>query len=112
MFSPGSVFGSWRFHSSPPSLVNRMTPTEPMPYGNSSRPTTQPISGVRKCTDRNDERNPVELGIVAREIKRVKNGAYYQIPASAETSGHGTSGNAKWWKHLLAELLSDAKSGQ
>ena len=59
-----------------------------------------------------DERNPVELGILAREIKRVKNGAYYQIPASPETIGHGTSGQAKWWKHLLPELLGDAKPGQ
>jgi homoserine O-acetyltransferase len=59
-----------------------------------------------------DERNPVELGIVAHEIKRVKNGTYYEIPASAETVGHGTPGNAKWWKHLLPELLSDAKPGQ
>src|SRR5712671_1280433 len=58
-----------------------------------------------------DERNPVELGIVAREIKRVKNGSYYEIPASAETIGHGTSGNGKWWKHLLPGLLSDAKPG-
>ena len=39
-----------------------------------------------------DERNPAELGIVAREIKRVKNGTYYQIPASPQTRGHGTSG--------------------
>jgi homoserine O-acetyltransferase len=59
-----------------------------------------------------DERNPVELGILAREIKRVKNGAYYEIPASPQANGHGTSGDAKWWKHLLPELLSDAKPGQ
>jgi homoserine O-acetyltransferase/O-succinyltransferase len=59
-----------------------------------------------------DERNPIELGILAREIKRVKNGTYYEIPASAETNGHGTSGNAKWWKHLLPKLLSDVKPGQ
>ena len=42
----------------------------------------------------------------------MKNGTYYEIPASAETNGHGTSGNAKWWKHLLPELLSDVKPGQ
>jgi homoserine O-acetyltransferase/O-succinyltransferase len=59
-----------------------------------------------------DERNPTELGIVAREIKRVKNGTYYEIPASPETRGHGTSGDAKWWKHLLPALLGDAKPGQ
>jgi homoserine O-acetyltransferase len=59
-----------------------------------------------------DERNPAELGVVAREIKRVKSGTYYEIPASPETRGHGTSGDARWWKHLLPDLLSDAKPGQ
>ena len=57
-----------------------------------------------------DERNPAELGILAREIKRLTNGRYYQIPASAETRGHGTSGEAKWWKHLLAEVLNEAST--
>jgi homoserine O-acetyltransferase/O-succinyltransferase len=70
------------------------------------------LSKHRSANAADDERNPVELGIVAREIKRVKNGTYYQIPASPETNGHGTSGDAKWWKHLLPELLSDAKPGQ
>ena len=36
-----------------------------------------------------DERNPAELGITAREIKRVKNGTYYEIPPSDTTRGHG-----------------------
>jgi homoserine O-acetyltransferase len=53
-----------------------------------------------------DERNPAELGITAREIKRVKNGTYYEIPPSDTTRGHGTSGDAKYWKHLLPELLN------
>jgi homoserine O-acetyltransferase len=53
-----------------------------------------------------DERNPAELGITAREIKRVKNGTYYQIPPSDTTRGHGTSGDAKYWKHLLPALLN------
>lgn len=52
-----------------------------------------------------DERNPAELGVLAREIKRVRNGRYYEIPASDQTRGHGTSGDAKYWKHLLPELL-------
>jgi len=52
-----------------------------------------------------DERNPTELGIMEREIKRVKHGQYMLIPASSETAGHGTTGRAKWWKHHLAELL-------
>jgi homoserine O-acetyltransferase/O-succinyltransferase len=58
-----------------------------------------------------DERNPVELGILQREIKRVKNGRYYEIPASTETRGHGTSGDAKYWKQLLPALL-DGTTGQ
>ena len=55
-----------------------------------------------------DERNPAEFGITAREIKRVKNGRYYEIPGSDTTRGHGTSGDAKYWKHLLPELLKEA----
>jgi len=41
-----------------------------------------------------------------REIKRVPNGRFYLVPASAETRGHGTTGDAKFWKHLLPELLT------
>jgi homoserine O-acetyltransferase len=52
-----------------------------------------------------DERNPPELGIMEREIKRVKRGRYMLIPASEQTGGHGTTGQAKWWKQHLAELL-------
>jgi homoserine O-acetyltransferase/O-succinyltransferase len=54
-----------------------------------------------------DERNPAELGILAREIKRVKNGRYYEIPTSADTRGHSTTGDAAYWKHLLPELLNE-----
>jgi homoserine O-acetyltransferase len=53
-----------------------------------------------------DERNPAELGITAREVKRVKNGRYYEIPPSDTTRGHGTSGDAKYYKNLLAEMLN------
>ena len=55
-----------------------------------------------------DERNPPELGILEREIKRVKQGRYVLIPASEETRGHGTTGMAKLWKHNLAELMQPA----
>ena len=36
-----------------------------------------------------DERNPPETGTMQRELKRVKNGKLYLIPASEETRGHG-----------------------
>ena len=55
-----------------------------------------------------DERNPPELGIMEREIKRVKRGRYVLIPSSADTRGHGTTGLARFWKHHLVELLSTA----
>jgi len=55
-----------------------------------------------------DERNPPELGVLDREIKRVKNGRVFLIPASAETAGHGTTGQARFWKKELAEVLQSA----
>ena len=55
-----------------------------------------------------DERNPPELGVLEREIKRVKNGRAYVIPASSETAGHGTTGQAKFWKKELADVLQSA----
>ena len=42
-----------------------------------------------------DERNPPETGIMEREIKRVKNGKLYLIPASTQTRGHGTTGDGE-----------------
>ena len=52
-----------------------------------------------------DERNPPETGIMERELKRVKNGRLYLIPASQDTRGHGTTGMAKFWKKELEEFL-------
>jgi homoserine O-acetyltransferase len=55
-----------------------------------------------------DERNPPETGVLDREIKRVKNGRVFLIPASDQTAGHGTTGQAKFWKQQLGELLQTA----
>ena len=55
-----------------------------------------------------DERNPPETGITERAIKRVKNGRLFLIPASEETRGHGTTGNAKYYSRELRELLQAA----
>ena len=52
-----------------------------------------------------DERNPPELGIMERELQRVKRGRLFLIPASDETRGHGTTGMAKFWKSALQEFL-------
>ena len=55
-----------------------------------------------------DERNPPELGVLDREIKRVKNGRVLLIPASDQTAGHGTVFQAKFWKRELGDLLQTA----
>jgi homoserine O-acetyltransferase len=55
-----------------------------------------------------DEVNPPELGIVDREIKRVRRGRYILIPTSAETAGHGTHSRAAVWKQHLVELLAES----
>jgi homoserine O-acetyltransferase/O-succinyltransferase len=52
-----------------------------------------------------DERNPPETGVTDAAIKRIKNGKLYLIPASAETRGHLTTGNAAFYKQQLQELL-------
>lgn len=54
-----------------------------------------------------DERNPQELGVMERELKRIKNARLFLIPASDQTSGHGTTGQAKWWKDELVHFLRD-----
>jgi homoserine O-acetyltransferase len=46
--------------------------------------------------------------VLEREIKRVKQGRVLLVPGSPETAGHGTTGQAKWWKKELGELLQAA----
>jgi homoserine O-acetyltransferase len=53
-----------------------------------------------------DERNPVELGVLPTMMKRLKAGRYFIIPASDQTRGHGTTGNARTWAHLLPAFLA------
>jgi len=55
-----------------------------------------------------DERNPPELGLLDREIKRVKHGRVLLIPLSDQTAGHGTTSLARFWTRDLAELLQSA----
>jgi len=52
-----------------------------------------------------DERNPPETGIMLDAMKRVRNGKLYLIPASDQTSGHFTTGNARFYKQQLQEFL-------
>jgi homoserine O-acetyltransferase len=65
-------------------------------------------AAVLALNSSDDERNPPELGVMEREIKRVKNGRYVLIPGGPDTRGHGTTGMAKLYKQDLAELLQRA----
>jgi homoserine O-acetyltransferase len=52
--------------------------------------------------------NPPELGILEREIKRVRNGKAVVLPLSPDTRGHGSHTIAKLWKTHLDELLTSS----
>ena len=52
-----------------------------------------------------DQVNPPELGILERQIKKVKRGRFVLLPITEQTRGHGThSWPAVWKEHLLALL--------
>ena len=77
-----------------------------------------PAPGLDKITahllainSADDERNPPENGVLEREIKRVKNGRIFLIPASENTAGHGTTGQAKNWKAQLDAFLQSVPRG-
>jgi homoserine O-acetyltransferase len=53
--------------------------------------------------------NPPELGILERQIGRVKNGRSIVIPISGETIGHGTHTKAAVWKQHLEALLKQTE---
>jgi homoserine O-acetyltransferase len=53
--------------------------------------------------------NPPELGILEKEIARVKNGKSITIPMSEKTRGHGTHTLAAIWKAHLIQFLKDTQ---
>jgi len=57
-----------------------------------------------------DQVNPPELGILEREIKRVKRGRYILIPISPETRGHGTHSIPAIWGKYLKELMDESSN--
>lgn len=74
-----------------------------------------PLAGLEKIkatllaiNSADDERNPPELGVMERAIKRIPNARFLLLPASDETAGHATTGQAKWWSKQVAELLNTA----
>src|ERR1700750_2997499 len=54
------------------------------------------------------ERNPPETGVTEAAVKRIRNGRMHLIPASTETRGHLTTGNAGFYAAQVKELLATA----
>jgi homoserine O-acetyltransferase len=55
-----------------------------------------------------DERNPPELGVMEKALPQIPGARLFLIPASSETAGHSTTGQAKWWKKEVDNLLQTA----
>ncbi|MBY0337248.1 MAG: alpha/beta fold hydrolase [Acetobacteraceae bacterium] len=53
-----------------------------------------------------DERNPPETGLTEAAMRRVRHGRLHVIPAAVETTGHGTTGNARFWAEELRRFLA------
>jgi homoserine O-acetyltransferase/O-succinyltransferase len=53
--------------------------------------------------------NPPELGVLEREITKVKHGEAVVIPASDQTVGHGSHTKAVLWERYLVRLLHESR---
>ena len=73
-------------------------------------PISQIAATLLAINSVDDERNPPETGVIIDALAHVKNGKLYLIPASTETRGHSTTGNASFYKDQLEQLLRSAPS--
>jgi homoserine O-acetyltransferase len=65
-----------------------------------------PLTAVNSA---DDTINPPELGILEREIRRVRLGKAVILPITPQTRGHGTHSLPAVWKQHLAELLERSR---
>jgi homoserine O-acetyltransferase len=54
-----------------------------------------------------DERNPHETGLMAAAMARIPQARLLLIPGSTDTAGHGTAGQARFWREELAGFLKE-----
>jgi homoserine O-acetyltransferase len=118
--SPLQMLKQWPTHEQADTATDRLaeramrTDANDMLYQFESSTDYNPQPNLEKIKARliavnsaDDQVNPPELGILEREIKRVKQGRYVLIPISDETRGHGTHSVAKLWKQYVVELLAN-----
>ena len=65
-------------------------------------------AAVLAINSADDERNPPETGVTADALKRIKHAQIFLIPASNDTRGHLTTGNARFYAQQLKEFLQTA----
>lgn len=61
---------------------------------------------VMAINSADDERNPPELKVMEKALQRMPSARLLLIPGSDATAGHGTTGQAKWWKEELGKVLN------
>lgn len=76
-------------------------------------PSTE-LEGIRAAVTAvnfaDDSRNPPELGIFERDVRRVPRGRAVTVPAGARTRGHASFYDATLWKEYLVELLDRSET--
>jgi homoserine O-acetyltransferase len=65
-------------------------------------------AAVLAINSADDERNPPELLVMEKTLVRIPNARLLLIPASDQTAGHNTTGQAKWWKQEVGDLIQSA----
>lgn len=56
-----------------------------------------------------DERNPPETGTLQTSPKQIKDARLFLIPASDDTRGHGTTGNARFYASERAAFMKETE---
>jgi homoserine O-acetyltransferase len=63
------------------------------------------IAPLTAINSADDQINPPELGIIDKDIKRVRKGKLVMLPITDQTRGHGTHSLPAIWGNYLKELL-------
>jgi homoserine O-acetyltransferase len=96
-----------RLAAAPPGDANDFIYQWQSSHGFNAAPLLESIgAAVLAINSADDERNPPETGTLVQAMTHVRNGRIYLIPASAQTSGHGTTGNAGFYARQLLEFLN------
>ncbi len=96
-----------RLGAPPPGDANDFIYQWRSSHGFNAVPMLESIqASVLAINSADDERNPPDTGTLVLAMMHVKNGRIYLIPASAKTSGHGTTSNASFYAQKLQEFLN------